>query len=64
MTPIPYDPANCATDGRMYLPQPDSARRVRDCPDVARYRSVGHNTFVATDGALLITDLKGNVLRL
>jgi hypothetical protein len=62
MTPIPYDPANWASDGRMCPPQPDSARRVKDRPDVTRYRSVGHNTFVAANGALLIMDLKGNVL--
>jgi hypothetical protein len=62
MTDIPADPTKWMTDGRMYPPQPDSRRDVPQFPWVTSYRSRGHNTFIAQDGAIEIRGLDGTVL--
>ena len=62
LTDIPADPDRWMTDGRMYPPQPDSAREVPDHEEVTRYRSRGHNTFVRVNGAIEIRDLADQVL--
>lgn len=51
---VPFDPANWRTDGRMYPVQDDSASDVSGYPNVTAYRSRGHETFIATNGALEI----------
>ena len=54
MTSIPYDPSSWKSDGRLYPPQSDAVRDVPGFPAVRRYRSVGHNTFIAENGAIQI----------
>ena len=54
MTGIPYNPDSWATDGRLYPPLPDSRRPVSGRPDVARWRSKGHNTYIRNNGAIEI----------
>ena len=61
-TSIEFDPAQWQSDGRMYPPREDSARDVPGREDVTRFRSVRHNIWVATYGAILIRTLDGEQL--
>ena len=62
MSGSPFDPSQWQTDGRMYPPQNDSERSVPDHPNVRRFRSRAHNTYIGTNGALEIRTTEGEVL--
>lgn len=49
---VPNKPENWKVDGRLYPPRADWSYSVDGFPDVVRYRSFGHNTFVASNGAI------------
>ena len=61
MTTIPYDPAAWHSDGRLYPPLPDSVREVEEVPQVVRYRSRGHNTFIGDNGSIEIAGVSEGV---
>ena len=50
----PSNPAGFKSDNRLYPPQDDSKRAVPNRPELTRYRSRGHNTYVGSNGAILI----------
>lgn len=62
MTTIRFDPGAWQTDGRMYPPQPDARREVPGNPEVLRYRSRAHNTYIRCNGAFEIRTMAGEVL--
>jgi hypothetical protein len=60
---IPYNPERWQTDGRLYPPLPDSRRPVPGYPDVTRWRSKGHNTYIRENGAIEIATVpKGELV--
>lgn len=57
---VPNNPNNWLSDGRLYPPQPDRAYGVDGFPDVVRYRSFGHNTYIAKNGAVEVKIIPTN----
>jgi hypothetical protein len=54
LTTIPFAPERWQTDGRLYPPQPDSMRDMAGWPQVVRFRSRRHNTFIGANGSIEI----------
>jgi hypothetical protein len=54
MTTTPNNPQDYATDGRIYPPQADRRHRVKGRPDLVRYESRGHDTFIGDNGAITV----------
>lgn len=59
---VPYNPAAWMSDGRMYPPQPDSARSVENFPSITRYRNKSHNTYIQDNGAIRIEALPSRTI--
>ena len=60
LTPIPRDPATRGSDGRMYPPEDDAIRVVPGRPDLLRFRSRSHNTYLRMNGAMEIREVLGD----
>jgi len=59
---IPFHIDHWETDGRMYPPQEDNLRDVPGHAGVKRFRSIGHNTFIAPQGAIEIREVTSDVI--
>lgn len=62
LTDIPFDPEKWQTDGRLYPPQEDNARDVPGRDDLVCYRNRGHKTYIRSNGAIEIRDLRDQVI--
>ena len=60
LTAIPFDPSSWQSDGRMYPPQQDNIRSVPDRPDLKRVRTLGHNIYIAANGAMRFRTVGGS----
>jgi hypothetical protein len=58
---VPKDPSRWQSDGRMYMPKPDSEVKPPRT-GVHKFRSRGHYVLFGSNGATLIQDLKGRTV--
>ena len=54
MTTIPYDPAECDDDGRMYPPLAANTKVIPGPPVMTRYRLKSHIILIGENGAINI----------
>lgn len=59
---VMYAPENWVSDGRMYPPQNDRRVRCTQSSELLKYRSKGHFTYFAPNGAIRIETINGPVL--
>jgi hypothetical protein len=57
---VPFNPPTWRTGGRLYPPQPDRVYEVDGFPGVLRYNSFKHDTFIASNGAILVRIIATN----
>ena len=57
---VVFNPSNWKTDGRMYPPDLDRAYSVDGFPEVIRYNSFRHDTFISSSGAIEVRVIKTN----
>jgi hypothetical protein len=58
---VPNCSENWESDGRLYPPQKDAARPVPGHPQVKRFRSRRHNTYIGENGSVEIVALSGRL---
>ena len=57
---VPNNPSNWQTDGRLYPPQTDRVYAVDGFPEVVRYRSFKHDTYIGSNGAIEVKVIATN----
>jgi hypothetical protein len=57
------NPQNWQTDGRLYPPQQDRVYTVPGFPEVIRYNSFKHDTFVGSNGAIEVRSIATGVVQ-
>jgi hypothetical protein len=62
MSGVPDDPTRWQTDGRLYPPQNDRRSEAPGRPEIRRYRSLKHITYIGPNGAIEITTSKNDVV--
>lgn len=55
-----FNPDNWEADGRLYPPQSDRSYPVDGFPELIRYKSFAHNTFIAINGAVEVKSVTTN----
>lgn len=61
LTGVPNCPENGESDRRIYPPQRDATRDVPRHPQVKRFRSRRHNTYIGENGSVEIVTLSGRI---
>jgi hypothetical protein len=59
---VEFNPSLWKQDGRIYPPQEDNGRAVRDRPSLRRYISKQHNTFIGLNGSIRVQARFGKVV--
>ena len=60
---VPYNPSNWLTDNRLYPPQSDRVYAVREFPEVRRYGSFKHDTYIGKNGAIEVRLIATNTVQ-
>jgi hypothetical protein len=61
-TSVAFNPRMWRTDGRLYPPQADQASIVKGHPQITRFRSIKHMTWIGNNGAIRITERTGKCI--
>lgn len=61
---VTAEPARWKQDGRMYPPHQDHAHPVEDRPWITQYRSFRHFTYIASNGAIEIVNVRTQYVEL